>query len=266
MAIPMARHNQCDTLASNLKAGARLGIYLKPSADIKRRGSKGSYIEHLKLPHAVIKDDGVWAFQERHQPNHTRGKSFDGFGYFAYTNTADLFANVGFDSRVDCMKDQRVLVQIMSTGRYETLEWRIKTDTRLVWTSDDANHIDDFNDAIIAGADFHMVMLTEDGLWRVHPVHYPFLLDVENPVHIQTHSEFYPAVFENTDLLAEIDRRSPGILQFDNPAGREDVLRMSAQAKSTYLSARGNGDYYGLFDIFKVKDSRYRSLKIFARD
>jgi len=261
-----AVHNACDGLAEALLNGADLSIFLRPDDTVKARSGTHTYIETLALPHAIVSGSHVWAFQENHAVQHQRGASFDGFGYFAYTNAADLFANVVYTHRMDALQQRKVRVQVMSSGRYAELNWITKDRYRKVWDSEAATGPQDVVSAIRAGARFKVALQDDSGIWNIHPVHYPFFTPDLDRLQFQTHAQFYPALMRAPaeTFLPILDQNAPGIFNAFDPVDREKTVRLEDGAVSTYYSAYDDGSYYGMFDLFETANRRYRRLCVFA--
>ncbi len=262
------KQTNSDALAADLLSGADLTLFLRPDDTIEARSGTETYIESLKLPHAVIRGEQVWAFQEHHCVQHTRGQSFDGFSFFAYTNAADIFANVVYTHRFDAMQTRKVNVQVMSSGRYAELRWVTRPTPRKVWDSDTDTDSRPVIDAIREGMRFKIALLDQGGTWHIHPVHYPFHYPEGDRLHFQTHAQFYPAMMQTPiePLATALENGFPGILDPYDPEGREKIARFEDAAASTYISAFNDGTYYTFFDMLGSDNAQYRRLKIFASE
>ncbi len=256
----ISHHTKPVDLVDQTLEGAIVTIFLEPDDSIQNRQGKQTYIESLELPHLILNGENVWGFQRHHCVQHTRGAAFDGFSYYGYASGADLFANVSYETRFSVLKERRVNVLLMSSGRYRALEWKAKGGASPVFSSSAPDKLDDMIAAIRDGARFVMALMDEAGLWHVHPVHYPFYYPEERQLHLQTEALFYPAIFEAeiTAVAAMADQAEGGILDRDNPAGRERSLALSVEARSTYRSVFADQGYYGLFDLFTTENRNYR--------
>jgi len=257
-----------ETLAEDLLAGADLAIFLRPDETIKARAGTETYIESLKLPHILIQGNKVWAFQEHHCVQHTRGKSFDGFSYYAYTNAADIFANLIYTHRQEAMQTKKIKVQIMSSGRYAEMKWNTRLLPHLVWDSKTSTTTQPVIDAIKDGQRFKIALLDQNNIWHIHPVHYPFHYPNGDKLQFQTHAQFYPAMMQSPvgPLVDALKSNFTGILSPHDPEGREKSARFEDNAESTYFSVFNDGTYYSFFDIFEQQNRPYKQLKVFAAD
>lgn len=183
-------HNKDDSVLNKILRGDDLNIFLQPDSSIKNRKGEDSYIESLDLPHIIGNGQYFWACQR----NAVVLPAKDGLrkGFYAYYSGYDIFAWVSYFSDNSALRREPQNSMIMSSGRYETLEWGTKQRYEQVFSSKNPEDTKDYIDAIKRSSSFKAILFFGEGVFQVHPIVYPFYYPHGNRVDFQTELQFFP--------------------------------------------------------------------------
>ncbi|WP_420548835.1 hypothetical protein [Curvivirga sp.] len=261
-----AQKNKFDDLAKLALEGNSVHIYLKPDADVKDRDGTSSYIESLDLRHLIIKDNDVWACQDRNVSQFVDETITYTSGY-AYSNALDMFVNFrATDQDLLSQQDAQQRILLMTTGRYQELEWICHNDYELVWEYGNTNGYSHIIEAIKAGKKFKLALQDQAGFWNIHPVYYPFYYPDDDDISFLTCNNNLPALFK-TPISSIVDfwqEKSGYPLDAHNPALREISLELTSPGYWTCYKVTGHGVYQTIKDRKEHTARKYKACKIFA--
>jgi hypothetical protein len=262
-----AKHNAAPGALSALMEGCDLRVFLEPDDSVKNRFGTERYTESLDLPHIIGRGTSFWASQ-RNLVVSSNGRNLVR-GAYAYFSGADIFARSAYESDDQARARAPLYTQIMSTGRYRRLEWRIKPGPTLVYDSDRPDDRSAYVEAIEAGARFKALIDFEDGTFQIHPVIYPFHYPDRDAIELQTELQFFPDYMRlnPTDLaqtiFAPTGNPIPDAFETEQ---RERVVALKSAFFSSYFKLFDRAKVQRVYDLESGATITARRVRVFAAD
>lgn len=258
--------NKADGVLQEILAGRDVRIFLKPDASVENRSGTESYIEALDLPHIIVKEDAFWACQRSLLLTRSAGPLITSF--YSYYSAFDLFSSSAYLSVQQATERKPQVSKLMSTGRYEALEWSTHGTADLVYDSADAQtSLDAYIAAIRTGARFKAAISQADGTVQIHPVMYPFYYPQSQRLDIQTEVQFFPDYMrQGPEELRRITLgdAADDLLDFRSQHAREAVLSLDTPFFSSYFQLFDGAEGHRIYDLPSGRKTTFERLRVFA--
>lgn len=260
-----AIRNRFDDLAEKALEGNSVSIYLRPIESAEDKTGLGAYIESVQLPHLIVRDQMVWAGQDRNVQG-VAGASLSHTAGYLYCNAIDMFMNYRLSDEQLQEKSPTLSILALTTSHYAELRWHVKDDYEKVWEDKPKQDKSKIVEAIHRGASFKVAFLDDKGFWNVHPVYYPFYYPDKDVLEFHTHLGCLPnLVKESPSHLDTIWRQANGTnLDSTSPNAVHQKVAASNSGFWVKYKIRDNGYYQTIEDQKNGRRRAYKRLKIFA--
>lgn len=248
-------------IIEKLLSGASLRTVMTPDDDIP--GNRPLHDEHFDLPHVIINDGTFFGItKDSLLLNHNKDEPAMAF---YYSNLEEIF---GVISPIDMFfrQDKKINFLIASQKRYKQHQWKIKSNSELVWEFTGDKNNGKLREAICCARKLTVALLDEEDVWNIHPIALPQINRKSDGFILKSEYSAYPYLFRNPPAMKDFMKNHIEKGYFSNKSQYLAYMnKILHQPFFAFYHISPDGTYKSYYDLRRGNTTnKYSNLKIFA--